>query len=122
MPWLARIGFCVTRYHLCLTAVRFETAAFPLHLNTMRIERSSHKPGHTQQSMAALSAPVYSDLFHPWRYITGALGSGRLIGHAKRRLSRLLYEYLGRRYPQAEWTTMNYGYAATDQPGCDPQK
>lgn len=53
-----------------------------------------------------------SDALHPWRYVTGALGSSRVAGYARRTISRLLYDYLARRYPQGEWTTMNYGYAA----------
>ena len=53
-----------------------------------------------------------SDTLHPWRYVTGALGSGPVAGQVKRIASRLLYEYLARTYPQREWTTMNYGYAA----------
>jgi ubiquinone/menaquinone biosynthesis C-methylase UbiE len=52
-----------------------------------------------------------SDALHPWRYVTGALGGGPVVGQAKRLVSRLLYEYLARAYPQSEWTTMNYGYA-----------
>lgn len=59
-----------------------------------------------------------TDTLHPWRYITGALGSGRIIGQTKRIISRLLYEYLAWKYPQTEWTTMNYGYAplSAEQP------
>ena len=62
---------------------------------------------------------IHSDTLHPWRYVTGALGSGLLVGSAKRFISRRLYEYLGHTYPQAEWTTMNYGYAhlSTDEQG-----
>lgn len=52
-----------------------------------------------------------SDALHPWRYVTGALGGGPVAGQVKRAVSRLLYEYLARTYPQDEWTTMNYGYA-----------
>jgi ubiquinone/menaquinone biosynthesis C-methylase UbiE len=48
---------------------------------------------------------------HPWRYVTGVHGHGLVAGYAKRIGSRLLYEYLARRYPFGEWTTMNYGYA-----------
>ena len=54
---------------------------------------------------------AFRDALHPWRYVTGALGSSPLGGQAKRAASRLLYEYLARKYPQVEWTTMNYGYA-----------
>ena len=61
---------------------------------------------------------THADTLHPWRYITGALGNGRIIGHTKRVISRLLYEYLAWKYPQPEWTTMNYGYAplSAEQP------
>lgn len=52
-----------------------------------------------------------SSAIHPWRYVTGARGHGLVAGQAKRIGSRLLYEYLARRYPFGEWTTMNYGYA-----------
>ena len=54
---------------------------------------------------------THSDTLYPWRYVTGALGSGRIVGQAKRAISRMLYEYLAWKYPQTEWTTMNYGYA-----------
>ncbi|MGH7960217.1 MAG: class I SAM-dependent methyltransferase [Candidatus Binatia bacterium] len=56
--------------------------------------------------------PFSSGVLHPWRYVTGALGGSPGMGKLKRLGSRLLYEYLARRYRQSEWTTMNYGYAA----------
>lgn len=79
-------------------------------------ERPSYKPGHTHKSKDAPDISPHSYLLPPWRYITGALGSGHMIDHVKRIVSRLLYEYLEQRYPQTEWTTMNYGYAAIDPP------
>ena len=54
---------------------------------------------------------VPSDLLHPWRYVTNAVGTGPATGLARRLTSRLLYDHLARAYPHAEWTTMNYGYA-----------
>ena len=54
---------------------------------------------------------IRSDALHPWRYITGAAGRGPIFGRVKRLVVRLLYEYIARIYSQAEWTTMNYGYA-----------
>ena len=54
---------------------------------------------------------MLSDALHPWRYVTNALGGGRAVGRARRIVTRLLYDYLARSYPHAEWTTMNYGYA-----------
>jgi hypothetical protein len=52
-----------------------------------------------------------SDALHPWRYITGAAGRGAALGRVKRLAVWLLYEYMARTYWQADWTTMNYGYA-----------
>ena len=52
-----------------------------------------------------------SDALHPWRYITGAAGRGAAFGRVKRLAVWLLYEYMARTYSQADWTTMNYGYA-----------
>ena len=53
-----------------------------------------------------------SNALHPWRYVTNAVGgSSRAIGLVRRVLTRLLYDYLARNYRDAEWTTMNYGYA-----------
>jgi SAM-dependent methyltransferase len=54
---------------------------------------------------------IRSDALHPWRYITGAAGRGPIFGRVKRLVVWLLYEYMARTYSQAEWTTMNYGYA-----------
>jgi len=54
---------------------------------------------------------MLSDALHPWRYVTNALGGSRAVGRARRIVTRLLYDYLARSYPHAEWTTMNYGYA-----------
>ncbi len=73
------------------------------------------KPTHTSISQILTAGRTlldrnFRDALHPWRYVTGALGSGRLAGQAKRVVSRLLYEYLARKYPQVDWTTMNYGY------------
>lgn len=72
---------------------------------------------------AATGGPGGSDLLHPWRWITGALHGGRLAAGTRRFVSRRLYEYLGRKYPTAEWTTMNYGFhdpaLADPQPGAD---
>lgn len=79
-------------------------------------ERPSYWQGHTHKNKDTPDISPHSDLLHRWRYITGALGNGHMIGHLKRILSRLLYEYFGRRYPQAEWTTTNYSYAAIDPP------
>jgi hypothetical protein len=62
---------------------------------------------------------IRSDALHPWRYITGAAGRGPIFGRVKRLVVRLLYEYIARTYSQAEWTTMNYGYATL--PGEDGQ-
>jgi ubiquinone/menaquinone biosynthesis C-methylase UbiE len=55
---------------------------------------------------------IRSDALHPWRYITGAAGRGTAFGRVKGLTVRLLYDYMARAYPQADWTTMNYGYAA----------
>ncbi len=55
---------------------------------------------------------VASDALHPWRYVTGAAGRGVAFGRVKRLAVRLLYDYVARTYPQGDWTTMNYGYAA----------
>lgn len=66
---------------------------------------------HTPQAALAWLKRMSSSALHPWRYVTGARGHGFIAGHAKRIGSRLLYEYLARRYPFGEWTTMNYGYA-----------
>ncbi len=55
---------------------------------------------------------IRSDALHPWRYITGAAGRGAAFGGVKRLAVWLLYEYMARTYSQADWTTMNYGYAA----------
>src|SRR5260370_25549551 len=52
-----------------------------------------------------------SGALHPWRYITGAAGRGAAFGRVKRLAVWLLYEYMARTYSQADWTTMNYGYA-----------
>lgn len=46
---------------------------------------------------------------HPWRIVTGAAHSP-LLGGAKRLVVHRLYDYLARRYPTTQWTTMNYGY------------
>src|SRR5271165_6281141 len=54
---------------------------------------------------------IRSDALPPWRYITGAAGRGPIFGRVKRLVVWLLYEYMARTYSQAEWTTMNYGYA-----------
>jgi SAM-dependent methyltransferase len=54
---------------------------------------------------------IRSDALHPWRYITGAAGRSA-FGGLKRLAVWLLYEYMARTYSQADWTTMNYGYAA----------
>src|ERR1700758_2898168 len=54
---------------------------------------------------------MLSDALHPWRYVTNSLGGSRAVGRARRIVTRLLYDYLARSYPHAEWTTMNYGYA-----------
>ncbi|KAL6070545.1 Class I SAM-dependent methyltransferase [Balamuthia mandrillaris] len=52
------------------------------------------------------------DWLHPTQLVTkGIAGKGGIIGSARRWGSRLLYEYLGRFYPQPFWTCMNYGYA-----------
>jgi hypothetical protein len=56
---------------------------------------------------------IRSDALHPWRYITGATGRGSAFGRLKRLAVWLLYEYLARTYSQADWTTMNYGYAVS---------
>lgn len=68
-------------------------------------------PSHTLRAALVRLEGAFPDMLHPWRYITGACGHGPLVGQAKRVGSRLLYEYLARRYPFGEWTTMNYGYA-----------
>ena len=54
---------------------------------------------------------MLSDTFHPWQLVTNAAGRSRAAGSARRLVSRWLYDYLARNYPQTEWTTMNYGYA-----------
>jgi len=54
-------------------------------------------------------------LLHPWRRVTGALGGGVVAGFVKRTGSRCLFEYMARRYPQTEWSTMNYGYAGSPE-------
>src|SRR4029077_1282240 len=54
-------------------------------------------------------------LLHPWRHVTGALGGGVVAGFVKRTGSRCLFEYMARRYPQTEWSTMNYGYAGSPE-------
>ena len=44
----------------------------------------------------------WSDLLHPWRYVTGALGTSVLAGGIKRIVSRRLYEYsVGRIHKQS---------------------
>src|SRR6201987_1320297 len=53
---------------------------------------------------------MLSDALHPWRYVTNALGASRAVGRARRIVTRLLYDYLARSYPQAEWNTRNYGH------------
>ena len=55
---------------------------------------------------------IRSDALHPWQYITGAVGRGAAYRRVKRLVVWLLYEYMARSYSQADWTTMNYGYAA----------
>ena len=60
---------------------------------------------------------LFSSALHPWRYVTGARGRGPVAGQVKRIASRLLYEYLARRYTLDEWTTMNYGYAGLESDG-----
>jgi len=52
-----------------------------------------------------------SGALHPWRYITGAAGRGAAFGRVKRLAVWLLYDYMARTCWQADWTTMNYGYA-----------
>jgi ubiquinone/menaquinone biosynthesis C-methylase UbiE len=54
---------------------------------------------------------IRSGTLHPWRFITGAVGRSVGFGRVKRLAVWLLYGYMARAYPQAGWTTMNYGYA-----------
>ena len=76
------------------------------------MSNNSHSsPSHALRAAFARFERVFSSALHPWRYVTGARGHGLVAGQAKRVASRLLYEYLARRYTIGEWTTMNYGYA-----------
>lgn len=54
-----------------------------------------------------------SSWLHPWRIVTGAI-HGPVLGRAKRFVVHRLYNYLARRYPTTQWTTMNYGYAPVE--------
>ncbi|MBV9489106.1 MAG: class I SAM-dependent methyltransferase [Verrucomicrobia bacterium] len=54
----------------------------------------------------------HADFLHPWRHVTGAAGHSHAAGLLRRAVTRKLYDHLARAYPTAEWTTMNYGYAA----------
>jgi SAM-dependent methyltransferase len=80
-------------------------------------ESDIYRPSPNSLATSLLSRSrlrAYIDgLLHPWRHVTGALGGGAVAGILKRAASRRLYEYLARRYPQAEWSTMNYGYACS---------
>ena len=79
-------------------------------MNAMN-HNSDSSPRPAARSATERLARVFNDALHPWRYITGACGRGPVVGQAKRLGSRLLYEYLARKYPFGEWTTMNYGFA-----------
>jgi ubiquinone/menaquinone biosynthesis C-methylase UbiE len=54
----------------------------------------------------------HADVLHPWRHVTGAAGDSHAARFVRRAVTRKLYDHLARAYPTAEWTTMNYGYAA----------
>jgi hypothetical protein len=69
------------------------------------------RPATAGEGILRQLVAIRSDALHPWRYITGAAGRGPIFGRVKRLVVRLLYEYIARTYSQAEWTTMNYGYA-----------
>jgi SAM-dependent methyltransferase len=79
-------------------------------------------PGSTEPGPAAIAAPAAAPeapLFHRRLRLTALPNQlfGRL-GAASPRLKgwlwRFWYDLLAGRYPQADWTFMNYGYAAAD--------